>query len=109
MHVVSDQLGRHKGRSWNSAGGSQTLNLSHCLFLSELFFVFFLFVESGWRGEPGGRKRGGGRGGGGQLHFAPSKGCQAEPAAYSTRPSLDFCSCVLPLSAANALYIKTCL
>lgn len=43
MHVVSDQLGRHKGRSWNSAGGSQTLNLSHCLFPSELFFLFFSF------------------------------------------------------------------
>lgn len=101
MHVASDQLGRHKGRSWSSAGGSETLHLGHCLFRSAFFFTP-LFVESGWSGEPGERKRGGGRGGGEQI------GCQAEPAAYGTRPSFDFGSRVLPPSAADT-YIKTCL
>lgn len=38
MHVASDQLGKHKGRSWSSAGGSETLQLGHCLFLSAFFF-----------------------------------------------------------------------
>lgn len=56
MHVVSDQLGRHKGKSWSSAGGSESLHLGRCLCLS----VSVLFVESGWSSEPGERKWGGG-------------------------------------------------
>lgn len=70
MQVVSDQLGRHKDRSWSSAGGSEMLHLGHCLFLS--LCCFFVFIKSGWSGWPGKRRRGGWREGRGNfiLHLA---------------------------------------
>lgn len=71
MHVVSDQLGSHKGKSWSSAGGSDTVSVA-------AFLSYFI-------GSVRGRKKRWG-----QLHCAPSEGCQAGPAAYIARPSLDF-------------------
>lgn len=70
MHVVSDQLGRHKGKSWSSAGGSESLHLSCCLFVS------VLFVESG--SEPGEKKWGGGERGGGS-NFILAKDVKQSP------------------------------
>lgn len=86
-HVVSDQLGRHKGTSWNSAGGSDSLlvtsrPLSLCLSIS------FLFVESGQSSKANERRWGGGGGRGGDdliLHL----GKDVKQSLQQTRPSLD--------------------
>lgn len=72
MHVVSDQLGSHKGKTGAQPGAQidSWLHLGHCLSLT---------AECGWPTQGG--RSGRGWGVGEQFHSAPSNGCQAEPAA----------------------------
>lgn len=83
-HVVSDQLGRHKGAGWDSAGGSHSLLVtSRPLSLS--LCISSLFVESGHRSKANERSGGGGGGGDLILHLAKD----VKQGLQQTRPSLD--------------------
>lgn len=96
-HFVSDQLGRHKGTGWNSAGGSDSLLVTSRP-LSPSLSISFLFAQSDQSSKTNEWRWRGGRGGG-DFILHPAK--DVRQSLQQTRPSLDLWSSVLPLSVAN--------